>query len=215
MNGIHDMGGMQDMGPVRHEPNEPVFHASWERRMFALFNALDLSWPVMRHQIDLIPPATYLRVSYFERWLSAIVPLTINAGMLTPSEIETGKVIGGTNEKWHVVTAAEVATWSGPDPNPEAFSDAVAAFRVEQRVRARNINPTGHTRLPRYARGKAGTIHRDHGIAALHDTVAHGLGKKPQHVYTVRFAARELWGESASAHDRVYLDLWEDYLEPV
>ena len=116
--------------------------------MFALFNALDLSWPIMRHQIDVIPPADYLRISYFERWLSAIVPLTINAGMLTPSEIETGKVIGGKNEKWHVVSAAEVATWSGPDPNPESFPDAVPGFRVEQRVRARNINPAGHTRLP-------------------------------------------------------------------
>jgi nitrile hydratase subunit beta len=154
-------------------------------------------------------------VRYCERWLSAIVPLMINAGMLTRSEIENGKVIDGRNEKWHVVTVAEVATWSSPDPNPDTFPNVVAAFRVEQHVRTRNVHPAGHTRLPRYARGKAGTIHRDHGVAALHDAVAHGLGKKPQHVYTVRFAARELWGEKASSRDYMYLDLWEDYLEAV
>jgi nitrile hydratase len=207
------MGGMQDMGPVRREPNGPLFHASWERRMFALFNALDLPWPVMRQQIDLIPPADYLRISYYERWLSAIVPLMTNAGMLSPSEIETGQVIGGKNDKWHVTTVAEVASWGLPDPNPETFPHAVAAFRVGQHVRARNLNPTGHTRLPRYARGKAGTIGRDHGVASFDDAVAQGVGKKPQHLYTVRFAARELWGETASPRGGVYLALWEDYLE--
>lgn len=203
------------MGPVHREPHEPVFHASWERRMFALFNALDLPWPVMRHQIDLIPPADYLRISYYERWLSAIVPLMTNAGMLTTTEIDSHKVIGGKNERWHVVTAAEVATWSLPDPNPHTYPASIAAFAVEQRVRTSNANPTGHTRLPRYARDKIGTIHHDHGIFSFDDAVAHGLGKKPQHLYTVRFAARELWGEPASSQDGVYIAMWEDYLEAI
>ena len=215
MNGIHDMGGMQDMGAVRREPNERLFHAAWERRIFALMNAVDLPTPVMRREIELIPPADYLSDSYYERWLSAIVPMTINAGMLTATEIETGKVTGGRNEKWHVVTPAEVATWSAPDSSPDTFPDVVAAFRVEQRVRARNVHPASHTRLPRYVRGKTGTICRDHGVRPIHDAVAEGLAKKPQHVYSVRFAARELWGESARPHDSVYLDLWEDYLEAV
>jgi nitrile hydratase len=83
-----------------------------------------------------------------------------------------------------------------------------------QRVRARNINPVGHTRLPRYARGKTGTVERDHGVYVLPDTNAHFLGEKPQHVYSVRFTARELWGEQASPRDSVYLDMWDDYLEP-
>ena len=215
MNGIHDMGGMQDMGPVRREPNEPVFHAQWERRIFALSNALDLPGPVQRQQGELIPPADYLRISSYERWLWAIIPLMTNAGMLSPSEIDTGKVIGGRNDKWHVVTAAEVATWNLPESNPESFPDSGAAFRVGQQVRARNLNPAGHTRLPRYVRGKAGTIHRDHGVASFDDAVASGLGMKPQHVYAVRFAARELWGEKASPRDGVYLALWEDYLEAI
>jgi nitrile hydratase len=90
---------------------------------------------------------------------------------------------------------------------------AAARFRPGQRVRARNIHPTGHTRLPRYARGKRGTIVRDYGVFVFPDTSAHSLGEKPQHVYSVRFAARELWGEQASPRDSVYVDMWEDYLE--
>jgi nitrile hydratase subunit beta len=86
-------------------------------------------------------------------------------------------------------------------------------FKVGQRVRARNINPTGHTRLPRYARGKSGKIDRDHGVHIFPDTNAHGLGEKRQHLYSVKFAARELWGDQASVRDSVYIDLWDDHLE--
>jgi nitrile hydratase len=84
---------------------------------------------------------------------------------------------------------------------------------VGQRVRARNINPAGHTRLPRYARGKAGVVVRDHGVFVFPDTNAHFLGEKPQHLYGVRFTSRELWGERASVRDFIHLDMWDDYLE--
>jgi nitrile hydratase len=91
---------------------------------------------------------------------------------------------------------------------------AVAArFHSGERVRARNINPVGHTRLVRYARGKIGTIHMDHGVFLFPDTNALFLGEKPQHVYSVRFTARELWGEQAAPQDSVYIDMWDDYLE--
>src|SRR5207253_7604309 len=86
-------------------------------------------------------------------------------------------------------------------------------FKVGQRVRARNIHPAGHTRLPRYARGKSGTIVRDHGVYSFPDTTAHFLGEKRQHVYSVRFGARELWGDAASSRDFIYIDMWDDYLE--
>ena len=92
MNGIHDMGGMQDMGPIQRETREPVFHAEWERRVFALFNALGVGWPARRQQIELIPPADYLRMSYYERWLAAIGPLMVDTGMMTRQEIESGNV---------------------------------------------------------------------------------------------------------------------------
>jgi nitrile hydratase len=87
-------------------------------------------------------------------------------------------------------------------------------FQAGQRVCARNINPVSHTRLPRYARGKFGMVDRDHGVFVFPDTNAHFLGEKPQHVYSVRFTARELWGEQAPQKDSVYLDLWDDYLDP-
>lgn len=214
MNGIHDMGGMQDMGPMRIERDEPLFHAPWERRMFALFNALDAQLPMLRSQIDMIPPAEYLRISYYERWLAAIGPIMTKTGMVTPAELESGKASGAADKKWHVLSAAEVTAGTTPDTEASAKPTAGARFRVGERVRTRNINPVGHTRLPRYARGKLGTIGRDHGVDSFPDTVAQGLGKNLQHVYGVRIAARELWGEQANDRDFVYLDLWEDYLEP-
>ena len=212
MNGIHDMGGMQDMGPIRIEKDEPVFHAPWERRMFALFNALDVPWPVLRSQIELIPPAEYLRMSYYEKWLAAIGPVVTKTGMVAPAELESGKAMGTAAAKWHVLSVAEVATWIVPGWDASA-KPATARFQVGQRVRAININPVGHTRLPRYARGKVGTIERDGGVDVFPDAVAQGLDKKPQHVYSVRFEARELWGNQANTRDSVYADLSEDYLE--
>jgi nitrile hydratase subunit beta len=214
VNGIHDMGGMQDMGPIRREKDEPVFHAPWERRMFALLNAMDLDWPIIRSQIDLIPPADYLRMSYYEKWLTALGPLVTKAGMVTQAEIESGKATAVPSKKWHVLSVAEVATWIVPGSDTSAKPTATARFQVGQRVRAMNINPAGHTRLPRYARGRVGTIERDGGADVFPDAVAQGLDKKPQHVYSVRFAARELWGNQANTRDSVYADLWEDYLEP-
>jgi nitrile hydratase subunit beta len=212
MNGAHDMGGMQDMGPIRPEKNEPIFHEEWERRAFALFNATDVEWPYRRTQIELIPPADYLRMSYYEKWLAALRQILITTGMATSAEIESGKVIAGPNTKWHVLKAAEVATLNVPGSNANEKMTVPTKFHVGQRVRARNINPVGHTRLPRYARGKLGTIERDGGIEELQDTDIQGLGEKQQHVYTVRFTARELWGEQSNAHDTVYVDMWEGYL---
>ena len=214
MNGIHDMGGMQDMGPVQVESNEPVFHMPWERRMFALFNAVDLPWPVLRSGIESIPPADYLRMSYYEKWLTALGPLLTKAGMVTVAEIESAKAITAPTKKSHVLSVAEVATWILPDSDATPKAAVDARFQVGQRIRALNMNPVGHTRLPRYARGKIGTIAGDSGVESLQDAVAQGLAAKPQHVYTVRFAAQELWGEQANQRDSVYVAMWEEYLEP-
>lgn len=215
MNGVHDMGGMQDMGPTAAEKAGPVFHADWERRVFALFNAVDVEWPYRRTQIELIPPAEYLRMSYYERWLAALPKILINTGMASAAEVGSGQAIGGTNSKWHVLTVAEVATWDVPGPATAARITAPTQLHVGQRVRARNLNPQGHTRLPRYVRGKVGTIARDAGVEKLQDTDIQGLGPEQQHVFTVRFDARELWGDQASPRDSVYAALWEGYLESV
>lgn len=219
MNGIHDMGGMQDMGPIEYEKGEPVFHAPWESRVLAMVLAT-FSWhkwnlDAFRHTREVLPPEDYLRLSYYEQWFSGLRDLLVRRGLATAAEVENGVPAAGAAKTTPPLTADQVS--------PVPLSTRIHAqrdlqvsprFHAGQSVRARNINPVGHTRLPRYARGKAGTIHRDHGVFVFPDTNAHFLGEKPQHVYSVRFAARELWGAQAPEKDCVYLDMWDDYLDP-
>ena len=219
MNGVHDMGGMHGMGPVQQEKNEPVFHERWEARVFALNRAVGAwgKWNIdaSRHQKELIPPAEYLRISYYEKFLVGMTELLIKSGLVTRGEVESGKPARGSKKASPPLTADKVPLLISKGVPAIRDTPAAPTFRVGQRVRARNINPTGHTRLPRYARGKLGTIERDHGVFVLPDTNAHFLGEKPQHVYSVRFAARELWGEQAKPKDTVIVAMWDDYLEPV
>ena len=218
MNGIHDMGGMHGMGPVRHEDNEPVFHENWEGRIYAITRAINAwkKWNIDagRHAIELIPPADYLRMSYYEKWLVRNIGLLVNHGLVTKEEIDTGTPAPGSQKATPALTLADLAKAAGQRPSyARPGADANARFLVGDRVRTRRMNPTGHTRLPRYARGREGIVHRHHGIFVFPDTNAHFQGEQPQHLYSVRFQARELWGESASPRDSVYLDLWDSYLE--
>jgi nitrile hydratase subunit beta len=218
MNGVHDMGGMQDMGPVQYEKNEPVFHMPWEGRSFALNMAASAlgKWNLdaRRHQIELIPPAEYLRMSYYEKWTVRLVELLVKAGLVSREEIESGRAAPGSPKATPTLTAEQVPEMPGTGKLASRNVPVAPHFKAGQRVRARNINPVGHTRLPRYARGKVGRVYLDHGVYVFPDTNAHFLGEKPQHVYSVRFAARELWGEQAAPQDSVYVDMWDDYLEP-
>jgi nitrile hydratase beta subunit len=218
MNGVHDMGGMHGMGPIEHEKNEPVFHHRWEGRVYALNRALGAwgKWNLdaSRHSREVIPPADYLRMSYYEKWLTGLVDLAIKSGLVTRAEVESGKAARGSAKAAPPLTADKVSPLVGRGASAKRDVPAAPRFQAGQRVRARNMHPLGHTRLPRYARGKQGTIDRDHGVYVFPDTNAEFLGEKPQHVYSVRFTARELWGEQASPRDAVYLDMWDDYLEP-
>jgi nitrile hydratase subunit beta len=218
VNGVHDMGGMQGMGRIEHEQNEPVFHAPWEGRAFAM-NLAAAAWrkwslDAFRYQIELLPPVEYLRMSYYEKWFTAVTECLVQSGLVTRAEIESGIPTQGSVKLTPPLTADKVPSMLRT--GALASRDVVVAprFRAGQRVRTRNINPTGHTRLPRYAREKRGTVERDHGVYVFPDTTAHSLDEKPQRVYSVRFTARELWGEQASPRDAVYIDLWDDYLEP-
>jgi nitrile hydratase beta subunit len=218
MNGIHDMGGMHGMGPLQYEENEPVFHEPWEAKSFALNLAMRawLKWNIDsgRHAIELLPPDEYLRMSYYEKWLARLESLLVSSGLVTQGEIADGETERGAKKAIPFFTA-EVAAQRLRGGSPVSRADGRASrFADGDIVRARNMHPAGHTRLPRYARGKTGRIVRDHGIFVFPDTNAHGLGENPQHVYSVRFGARELWGESASPRDVVYIDLWDEYLEP-
>jgi nitrile hydratase subunit beta len=213
MNGVHDMGGMDGFGRVVREHDEPVFHAGWEGRAFALAS---LAWRLapangdeFRHAIERIPPARYLASSYYERWLAAAETLLIEHGVITREDLLAKQDASINPEQ----IANAVAT-RGPAPVKDKPGSKRARFAKGARVRARNLNPSGHTRLPRYVRGKAGVIARDWGVFAFPDTNAHHAGAKPQHCYSVSFDARELWGKSANSRERVHIDLWEDYLEP-
>jgi nitrile hydratase beta subunit len=218
MNGIHDMGGMHGMGPIQHENNEPVFHARWESRVFAMYIAMS-SWhkwniDAARHSREVIPPAEYLRMSYYEKWFTGQLELLVKSGLVTAAEIESGVPAPGTAKATPPLTVEKIPTTLANRINASRDVRVAPRFQAGQRVRARNINPIGHTRLPRYARGKVGTVERDYSVFVFPDTNAHFLGEKPQHVYSVRFAARELWGEQASPRDSIYINMWDDYLEP-
>jgi nitrile hydratase subunit beta len=218
MNGVHDMGGMQGMGPILYEKNEPVFHERWEARMFALNRGMGAwrKWNLdaSRFQREQIPPAEYLRMSYYEKWLAGLAELMVKTDLVTREEIESGTPSPGSPKQVPPLTVDKVLPGIARGAPASRDVPAIAHFHTGQGVRARNINPDGHTRLPRYARGKFGTIERDHGVFVFPDTDALFLGEKPQHLYSVRFSARELWGDRAVPQDSVYIDLWDDYLEP-
>jgi nitrile hydratase beta subunit len=218
MNGVHDMGGMQDMGPLREEKNEPVFHHPWEGRVFAIYRAAGAwrKWNIdaARYSREVIPPAEYLSISYYEKWFIGLEDLLTARGLVTRAEIESGKPAVGSSKATPPLKASQIHDTEALGSSTKRNVQLAPRFQAGQRVRARVINPTGHTRLPRYARGKIGAIHLDHGVYVFPDTNAHFKGESPQHVYSVRFAARELWGEQANPQDAAYLDMWDDYLEP-
>jgi len=218
VNGVHDMGGMHGMGAIPYEENAPVFHEAWEGRVYALTRALRAgggAWNLDagRFELERLPPADYLRMSYYERWEARLRTQIVNTGLATQAEIENGTPAPKTQKARPALTADMVPAMITRRASTRRETGGSARFQAGQRVRARNVHPAGHTRLPRYVRGKAGIIAAGRGVFVFPDTNAHLLGESPQHLYSVRFAARELWGEQASTYDFVYLDLWDDYLE--
>jgi nitrile hydratase subunit beta len=217
MNGVHDMGGMHGLGAIQVEKNEPVFHARWEGRVIAMRRAMAATGKItlnLREAIESIPAADYLRMSYYEKWLTALIEQLVASGLVTRAEIASGKPAKGSVKATPALTPADAARLSFRVAPAMLKVEAARRFQVGQHVRARNINPLGHTRLPRYVRGRAGVIEQDRGVQAFPDTHLTAPVQSAQHVYAVRFAARELWGDEASPRDAVYLDLWDDYLEP-
>jgi nitrile hydratase len=222
MNGIHDLGGMHGFGPVEAEPNEPVFHEDWERRIFALTLAM-MVWRLgsLRRAWEQMPPAEYLATSYYEHWLFALRWLLAQSDLVDPRELERMSEAPETVPPPPIAAkvrdgalAPEDAVALRPSRGGGLEDSVAPRFAPGQTILTRNINPVGHTRLPRYARGRHGVIERDYGVFVFPDSSVAGEGQRPQHVYSVRFEARELWGAAASATDGVYIDLWDDYLDP-
>lgn len=216
MNGVHDMGGMDGFGPLRPDSGGPLFPQAWEARAFALTLASpNANADAGRHRMERIPAADYLAMQYYEKWLASLAGSLVEQGLVTREELTSGRpddhATPATPQLRAAFIEAAFSTNHGGYARPGA---APPRFSPGDKVRARDIHPVGHTRLPRYVRGRPGTIVRYHGAHVFPDSHAHGKGEDPQPLYSVRFAARALWGEAAAEADTVFLDLWEPYLEP-
>jgi nitrile hydratase len=218
MNGAQDLGGMMGFGSVRPEPNEPVFHAEWEKRALGMTlccGALgEWNLDIGRHARESLHPADYLSSSYYEIWAKGLQKLLVARGLIQPDEAEAGRSLHPPHQtaRPRLPAAAVPAALSrgGPCDRPV---ESAARFKAGDRVHSLNINPTGHTRLPRYARDKIGVVERVRGGFVFPDSNAHGRGENPQWVYSVVFTGRELWGADADPSLTVALDCWEPYLE--
>jgi nitrile hydratase len=218
MNGAHDMGGAHGFGPVEPEPNEPVFHAEWERRAFAITVAMGATgeWNIdmSRFARENRAPADYLAKSYYELWLAGLEALLAERRLVSAEELAAGRALGSPGPIKQILVAHDVdrvlsrGTVAAREPN------APARFKPGDRVRAKNIHPVSHTRLPRYVRGHVGVVERLHGSHVFPDTVVAGQGESPQWLYTVCFDSRELWGPDADPTVKVSIDAFEPYLDP-
>ena len=225
MTRIHDMGGRFGDGPVPREADESrTFAQDWHGRALALTVAAGAlgKWNIdaSRHMRECLPPMDYARFGYYEKWLAGLANLLVEHGIATPDEIAAGRSAGPAaaglaERRLEARRVVPVLRSGGPSARDSADD---AAFPIGARVRTRAIAGNrlqngGHTRLPAYAAGRVGTVVLHHGAHVFPDSNAHFRGEAPQHLYTVSFAAGDLWHHAESPHDEVRLDLWEDYLE--
>lgn len=219
MNSAHDLGGMHGLGPIHAEPEsqEPVFHGGWEKRIFGMVRALGVlgQWTgdMSRHARERQHPVDYLRHTYYENWLAGLEKTLVESGLISAEELATGRSAGPAAEdiRRRRLKASDISRALGKAPAAMPLADP-PRFKIGDRVRAVNNHPLGHTREPRYVRGRAGVIHEHHGGHLFPDQSARGI-RVARHLYTVRFEARELWGQQGDAHGAVFVDLWEDYLD--
>jgi nitrile hydratase subunit beta len=218
VNGAHDMGGMHGFGPVTPEPGEPVFHGDWERRVFALDLAMRATgeWGVdaARFARENEPPAAYLAQSYYERWLAGLERLLLERGLVSEEELSAARSFTPGKALGRTLDAAQAASHGSRGAHSRRDAGRPPRFAVGDRVRARNMHPRGHTRLPRYVRGHVGNVARLHGAHVFPDSSAHSLGEDPQWLYVVVFDAAELWGADAEPASTLSVDAFEPYLEP-
>jgi nitrile hydratase len=218
MNGVHDMGGMDGFGKVEPEPNEPVFHQPWEGRVMAMNRAMGATgmWniDIGRYSREMLPAHVYLSSSYYRKWYLGLEQMLLERGLIDADEVAAGHALRpGKPLRRGNFTVAEVprVMTRGSFSRP---AQAPARFKPGDRVRAKNIHPTTHTRLPRYVRGHVGVVERLHGTHVFPDSVTTGRGDDPQWLYTVRFDSRELWGPDADPTVTISIDAFEPYLDP-
>jgi nitrile hydratase len=207
MDGVHDLGGMQDFGPIVVERADPVFHAPWEGRVFAIGGILTMqglaSTNTVRHAIERMDPAHYLSSPYFEHWLTAFASLLVEQGLIAREELQAR-----TGAPFPLSRPSQAPPWIATTP-----SELRSRFDVGDRVRVAEIHPRGHTRCPRYVRGKQGVVDRCDGSFPLPDADVHSDEPPAEPTYSVSFESAELWGSEAEAGATVSVDLWQSYLE--
>ena len=207
MDGIHDLGGMAGFGPIAVERDEPVFHDPWEALAFAL-NALGIAVlgaynaDEYRHAVERMDPAHYLAATYYERVLTGVATLLVEKGVVAHGEVEARA--GAPFPLARPASPARPVT-APPDPGPR--------FAIGDAVVVRDVRPAGHTRVPRYVRGRRGIVVRVAPPFSFPDASAHGLPPRDEHTYHVRFEAAALWSDAAEPNASVVVDLWESYLE--
>lgn len=218
MNGPHDLGGQMGFGPIAPETDEPLFHADWEARAMALTLAGGTlgAWSIdeSRHCRESLHPADYYTSSYYEIWIKALERLLVRHKLVAPEELQAGAKLGEGATPKRVLKREDVAPVLARGGPTNRSVEAAPQFRVGDHVRTKVFHPAGHTRLPRYARGKTGRIETHHGAHVFPDANAMGKGEQPQHLYTVVFEGPEIWGPESDPTLSISVDAWESYLEP-
>jgi nitrile hydratase len=219
MNGVHDMGGMDGFGKVEAEPDEPMFHEQWEARVLAMVRAMGAAGAfnidTSRFYREMLPPHVYLASSYYKKWFLGLEDMLLAKGFISREDVAAAHAVQPAKALKHgkfglgdVERVMARGRFGRTAPAP-------AKFKAGDRVRARNIHPATHTRLPRYVRGHVGIVERDHGCQVFPDSAATEAGENPQWLYTVVFDGTELWGAEADPTVKISIDAFEPYLESV
>jgi len=217
MDGVHDMGGMDGFGKVEPEPDEPMFHADWEARVMAMNRAMGAggAWNIdmSRFAREALPPHVNLSSSYYKKWQLGMEQNLVERGFVGVDELAEGRALHPAKPlkrgKFTLESVARVMT-RGSFTRP---AQGPARFKIGDRVRAKNIHPATHTRLPRYVRGHVGLIERIQGCHVYPDSDSLDQGDDLQLVYTVVFDGRELWGDEGDPTLKVSVEAFEPYLE--
>ena len=218
MDGVHDLGGIEGFGSLPVEANEPAFHYEWEARVMAM-RLLMGAWrrwniDAGRHSIERLPPIDYLSMTYYEKWLASMVNLSVEHGLISREEVASGSPDPGSEKATPPMDAEGFLAFLPKGRPSLRVTTTAPGFALGDRVRTARHGHSGHTRLPRYVRGCVGEVVLHHGAHVLPDLSSTLAGEAPEHLYTVRFSARELWGPDAAPNHSVTADLWESYLAP-
>jgi nitrile hydratase subunit beta len=217
VDGIHDVGGMHGFGRMPPLTAGGPFAEPWEGTAFVI-GALAArisggNLHAFRYAIERVPPREYL-AGYWNRWTIGAQTMMEDSGIVTDEEVRAraARLSGRDVPEPPPPTPHKPQMASGGAGNLRSL-ETPPAFAVGDRVRVADLHPTGHTRLPRYVRRRAGTVTALQPSHVFPDTAAHFVGENPQHCYTVDFDSRELWGPEAESF-RLSIDLFEPYLEP-